>query len=790
MNALLPLAVTAEPVLRAIQAGGFSSTAQLGALANRDPKNMARDLGRLAEAGLILRGETIDDKSVTLTAAGLEQLSAIERANAVQPLHDEIEADPFNPRDDFDEEFIKGLADVIFAGGKRDGMLQRIVIRPREGGSRPFRIIAGENRWRAIGLLIADGRWPRDLPPPTEIRIMTDEEAEIFSLLENVQRMNLNAIEEAKRYKHFRDVRGWGTAKIAETAKRSQKHVQNMLRCLDLPSDVQERMRLPKGDERHIGAREARSMFQQQREPEVPKLELDAPLTLVLLEVADKAQKFPATHLGEPGFTEITEWPTGGSLWMLNQKKVVTFKTVGDKSYVKVLGYSCGALAWLEARKFYSDPDGAREHARKQIAGLPAREDGLYYTPELNIAPPVASTTTVHQDAAGDVAHRPAVRRDRSTAEDRVAASIQLDRDARETRLTELGVNLPSTLEEMAPYARLAMEDYDRAQIAGDELVAKAARERFDACAFKLNGNKLLGAATPADELRQTFAAPIGDVPKWGQPGRFLLNIDGMTAAVEIKDNFGWSNVGFYAVDADAPFFSPTGFRSDFFGHGMHELKTLDGASVLVATARMMRLNIAEYLRPKKPAAIDRESIARHLGYYPWLQELTGLTVHNGVAAIEEHEAAAEARQDAEEANPVRQEPAAPSFKAHIRQAANGLAETANAMIELRPDWKPSANFAWRLADSAVRYLAHGDAGRFMADYARLVAAVGEKQASSEVGAVFRRLGLDRMALAMALDADSPSYAAVHKGCYGVGEPDPNDPHKDNWATDEDEAGE
>lgn len=392
MNALTPIAVTGASILRAIQIGEFTSLTDLATRAEREPKNITRDLARLEEAGLV----SLETKArPILTGAGLEQLAAIDRANAPRVLHSQIERDPFNPRVDFDEEFIKGLAESIYDGGKLT-LLQNLVIRPIEDGEKPYRLVAGEQRWRAIGLLIADGRWPADLPVPTTIRILTDEEAEVLALIENVQRQNLNPIDEAKRYKHFRDVRGWSTARIAEAANRSQKHVQNLLRCLELPEDVQARMRLPKGDERHIGAREARGMFQAQREPQTPRLELEPRLALALAELAHKVETDPASEVGEPGFTRISGWPTVGPIADLNAQRVVTFKAIGPKTFAKVLAHSSGALAWLEGQDFYADPQAVIDHwarlalsdeVRERHARLVAEVGGAGYYTRILIVP-------------------------------------------------------------------------------------------------------------------------------------------------------------------------------------------------------------------------------------------------------------------------------------------------------------------------------------------------------------------------------------------------------------------
>lgn len=389
MNALTPIAVTGESLLRAIQAGSFTSLTDLAVQAEREPKNIARDLTRLEEAGLIDRSAA---NKPALTTSGLEQLAAIDRANAPVVLHDQIERDPFNPREVFDEEFIAGLAESIFDDGRLT-LLQPLVIRPREGGDKPFRLVAGEQRWRAIGLLIADGRWPADLAVPTRIMVLTDEQAEVLALIENVQRENLNPIDEAKRYRHFREKRNWSTAQIAKAANKSQKHVQNLLRCLELPEDVQALMKLPKGDERRVGARQARHLFQQHQEAP-PVLELSPALGLALLELADKAQAFPATHMGEPGFTQITHWPSVGPLYALNQRKVVTFKNSGKETFAKILGHTSGALTWLEARGFFQDPASAIAAAAGDVEHLPVKpEQVAYYTRELNIAIVEAAAT-------------------------------------------------------------------------------------------------------------------------------------------------------------------------------------------------------------------------------------------------------------------------------------------------------------------------------------------------------------------------------------------------------------
>jgi ParB/RepB/Spo0J family partition protein len=388
MNALTPLALTSEPLLRAIQAGDFANLSDLATKAGRNKSNMARDLGILEEAGLIARSEPTKP---ALTPAGLDQLVAIERANPVRVLHGDIERDPLNPRRVFDEGFIAGVAESIFNDGKLDGLLQPLLIRARVGGEKPYRLIAGENRWRAIGKLIAEGRWPVDLPVPHVVRIMSDEEAAVAALIENIQRNDLSAVDEALTFEHLKTTLGWSNADIAAKIKKSPEFVQQRLRVLTLPEEVQARMRLPKTDENRIGFKEARKLFTASREPTRPKApELSPKLAVALLELAHKIESAPMI-IGEPGFTNLTSRPVGGALATLNERKIVSLKEWGGQVFAKILLHSSGAVTFLEDVGFYGPKrDEVIWQARTAIMApqraSEATRDGRYITPELNTA--------------------------------------------------------------------------------------------------------------------------------------------------------------------------------------------------------------------------------------------------------------------------------------------------------------------------------------------------------------------------------------------------------------------
>lgn len=386
MNALTQLGFSSAPLLTVIQAGDFASLADLAAKAGRDKRNISRDLTTLEEAGLVVRTEP---SKPTLTPAGVDQLAAVDRANAPVVLHDQIEADPLNPRRVFHDEALTALADSIYDDGKLT-LLQPLVIRPREGGPKPFRLVAGERRWRAIGRLIADGRWPAELPVPTSIRALSDEEAAILALVENMQREDLSAVDEALTFEHLAETLGWSNADIAKHIKRTPEYVQQRRRVLKLPEEIQSRMRLPKSDENRIGFKEARKMFTVSKEPARPKApELSPKLALALLELAHRIEAAPMTLNGEVGFTVLAQRPTGGALATLNERKVVVLREWGGQVFAKIQLYTSGAVTYLEDVGFYGPKRdeviwAARTAIMSPQRASEATRGGRYITPELN----------------------------------------------------------------------------------------------------------------------------------------------------------------------------------------------------------------------------------------------------------------------------------------------------------------------------------------------------------------------------------------------------------------------
>ena len=136
-----------------------------------------------------------------------------------------IEPNPSQPRRHFDEEALAELARSI---GSR-GLIQPIVVRPN--GHR-YQIVAGERRWRA-----AQKAQLHEIP--VIIREFDDAETLEVALVENVQRQDLNAIEEAEAYKKLVADYGHTQEELGRLVHKSRSHIANLLRLLDLPASVQ-----------------------------------------------------------------------------------------------------------------------------------------------------------------------------------------------------------------------------------------------------------------------------------------------------------------------------------------------------------------------------------------------------------------------------------------------------------------------------------------------------------------------------------------------------------------------
>ena len=132
---------------------------------------------------------------------------------------------PGQPRRGFDDDALEELAQSIAARG----MLQPIVVRPH---GRNFEIVAGERRWRAA-------QKARLHEVPVIVKELSDADTFEIALLENIQRQDLNAVEEADAYKRLISEFGHTQDALAKLVHKSRSHIANLLRLLDLPDSVQ-----------------------------------------------------------------------------------------------------------------------------------------------------------------------------------------------------------------------------------------------------------------------------------------------------------------------------------------------------------------------------------------------------------------------------------------------------------------------------------------------------------------------------------------------------------------------
>jgi ParB family chromosome partitioning protein len=154
---------------------------------------------------------------------------------------DRITPSPFQPRRTFDEAKIEELAASI----RNQGIIQPLVVRPKDDG---FELIAGERRWRAAmkaGLNRV----------PVVLRDASDLEALQLALVENLQREDLNPIEEAGGYRRLQEEFHWSQEEMAEKVGKSRPAIANSLRLLSLPGEVQQEVsagNLPAGQARAL----------------------------------------------------------------------------------------------------------------------------------------------------------------------------------------------------------------------------------------------------------------------------------------------------------------------------------------------------------------------------------------------------------------------------------------------------------------------------------------------------------------------------------------------------------
>lgn len=159
----------------------------------------------------------------SLIPSGVEPLPS-EVASEIEL--DAIVPNRFQPRKDFDQEKLSELADSI----RQYGVLQPVVL--RKVGDR-YELVAGERRWRASQIA--------ERPTiPAIVRDLTDQEMTAIALVENLQREDLNAMEEARAYRQLMDEFGLTQEDVAKRLNKSRATIANVVRLLNLPEPIQD----------------------------------------------------------------------------------------------------------------------------------------------------------------------------------------------------------------------------------------------------------------------------------------------------------------------------------------------------------------------------------------------------------------------------------------------------------------------------------------------------------------------------------------------------------------------
>jgi len=187
-----------------------------------------KGLGRGLDA--LLGGARVSERQASEEGQDLavdaEALTAPVDGEPVRELAlDQLQRGRYQPRRDFDEERMRELADSIAA----QGVIQPIVVRPLGAGR--YEIVAGERRWRASQQAGLDRI-------PVVVREVTEQAALAIALIENIQRDDLNALEEAGALRRLLDEFGLSHLQVAEAVGKSRSTVSNLLRLLDLEDGV------------------------------------------------------------------------------------------------------------------------------------------------------------------------------------------------------------------------------------------------------------------------------------------------------------------------------------------------------------------------------------------------------------------------------------------------------------------------------------------------------------------------------------------------------------------------
>lgn len=230
---------------------------------------------------------------------GLDSLFADNSVDELNPSVNklrimEIEPNRDQPRKDFDEKSLSELAESI----EQHGVLQPLVVRPLTNGG--YQLVAGERRWRAA-------RIAGLTEVPVVIKELTDEEVIEIAMIENLQREDLNPLEEALGYRYMMDELNITQEQAAEKVGKSRPAVANAIRLLRLPDEVQEMVKnnlISPGHARALLGFENQELIIQTAK-RIVKEDLSVREVETLVKNSQKAPKIPKQQKRDKFFSEV-----------------------------------------------------------------------------------------------------------------------------------------------------------------------------------------------------------------------------------------------------------------------------------------------------------------------------------------------------------------------------------------------------------------------------------------------------------------------------------------------------
>lgn len=199
----------------------------------------------------------------------------------------------FQPRNTFDTHLLEELASSI----QKQGILQPILVRPLKQSVYPYEIVAGERRWQAAKMAGLQ-------EIPVYVCSLTDQEALEVALVENIQRADLNALEEAEGYKRLSEEFGYTQEQIAKSVGKSRSQISNTLRLLTLPESIKHQVR-----QKNLSASHARALVGVEDPEKLGREIIDHDMSVRDLEkrllIMKKGQETPPTPSKNPDISYL-----------------------------------------------------------------------------------------------------------------------------------------------------------------------------------------------------------------------------------------------------------------------------------------------------------------------------------------------------------------------------------------------------------------------------------------------------------------------------------------------------